>query len=479
MGDAIGEILDVVSTVAAFVPGPWQVPAMAYRGMKAVSEGNLIGAAMSAYGLNGAGGFSDFGGGEFGGDFGGDYGIDMGIADTGYTPYGGGDFFGNDFGTFSGVDGDLGALFSPDYAQGAQDFAAGWGDNPILSPEGAMGANNMGQGLGQLPTGGVAPDLGLGTDSLGGTPTSALSTPSGMPSEMNPDMTGQASGNYTGGTPTQPTTLEGITSGGGESTFQTEWAGPKQVGANATWDGSGNQGYDYQNKDFLSGKTGTGMNANTSGLDLYKPDLANATGTAAPFKQGLEMNNLPDMYKRMTSPVGGGSPVQGMSPLTMGIKGFGALDSLFQNRKAMDMTERQFNAANNWTDPNRARGDVANQEWMKTQQDPRYGYDSFMQGAGRDFTNQARAQAAKSGNRGGYLNSGRMNSDLASLWQKNQSQRAESLRGGFAGGQNNYAATASAAPGYAQMMRNANAPVFDVLGEISKNRSLVDMFGGE
>jgi hypothetical protein len=116
---------------------------------------------------------------------------------------------------------------------------------------------------------------------------------------------------------------------------------------------------------------------------------------------------------------------------------------------------------------------------MKTQQDPRYGYDSFMQGAGRDFTNQARAQAAKSGNRGGYLNSGRMNSDLASLWQKNQGQRAESLRGGFAGGQNNYAATASAAPGYAQMMRNANAPVFDVLGEISKNRSLVDMFGGE
>lgn len=189
------------------------------------------------------------------------------------------------------------------------------------------------------------------------------------------------------------------------------------------------------------------------------------------------MNNLPDIFKKLTTQIGGGRSVP-MSPLTMGLKGVGALDSLMQGRKAQEMVERQFNAANNWQDPNRARGDFANQQWQQSFTDPRQAYNEFMGGAGREFTDQARAQAAKSGRRGAYLNSGRMNSDLASMFMKQLPQYRQSVAGGFAGGQNNYAATASAAPGYASMIRNQNAPIFDALGEISKTSALNDLFGG-
>jgi hypothetical protein len=182
------------------------------------------------------------------------------------------------------------------------------------------------------------------------------------------------------------------------------------------------------------------------------------------------------MSSTLNTLLGSGNPKQ-LSPLGWGVKGLGALDSVLRGRQAQGIMERQFNAANNWTDPNRARGDQANQMWLQNYQNPMAGYNEFMTGAGREFTDQARAQAAKSGRRGAYLNSGKMQSDLASLWMKNQLNRGNALREGFSAGNNNYAATASMAPGYAAMVRNQNAPIFDVMGDYLKTNSLSSLYG--
>lgn len=331
---------------------------------------------------------------------------------------------------------------------------------------------------------GIASNLSTGLESLGQTPITSPSASLdsfGIPGQSSSFATGTTENVFSPSTDNTgmlgledvsteaPSTLEGMNSRWG-STDSFGEVTPKSAGLNKTFPLTGAQEplYTYENKDFLTGKTGTGLST---------PGNINPLN-GQQFTQGLEMNNLPDIFKRLTTPIGNGGGVQAMSPLTMGLKGFGALDSLFQGKKAQDFMERQFNAANNWTDPNRARGDEANRLWQQNFNDPRAGYNEFMTGAGREFTDQARAQAAKSGRRGAYLNSGKMQSDLASLFMKNQLQRGQALAGGFAGGQNNYAATASAAPGYASMIRNQNAPIFDVLGEVSKNRSLMDLFGG-
>jgi hypothetical protein len=56
--DAVSGVLDPLAKVAAFIPGPWQIPAMAYNGINALSEGNILGAAGSAFGISNLGGFS-------------------------------------------------------------------------------------------------------------------------------------------------------------------------------------------------------------------------------------------------------------------------------------------------------------------------------------------------------------------------------------------------------------------------------------
>ena len=55
--DAIGEIAAPVASIASFVPGPWQIPAIAFNGVNALANGNVLGAAGSAFGLSNMGGF--------------------------------------------------------------------------------------------------------------------------------------------------------------------------------------------------------------------------------------------------------------------------------------------------------------------------------------------------------------------------------------------------------------------------------------
>lgn len=56
--DAVGEIAGPIASVASFIPGPWQIPAMAFNGINSLAHGNILGAAGSAFGLSNLGGFS-------------------------------------------------------------------------------------------------------------------------------------------------------------------------------------------------------------------------------------------------------------------------------------------------------------------------------------------------------------------------------------------------------------------------------------
>ena len=50
VADVAGQALPLVSQVAAVVPGPWQIPAIAFNTASALSDGNIIGAGLSAFG---------------------------------------------------------------------------------------------------------------------------------------------------------------------------------------------------------------------------------------------------------------------------------------------------------------------------------------------------------------------------------------------------------------------------------------------
>ena len=154
----------------------------------------------------------------------------------------------------------------------------------------------------------------------------------------------------------------------------------------------------------------------------------------------------------------------------MGARGLAALYDMRQQGKAQDFLKSQINQSNQWSDQNAQRNQFAGNEWMKSQSDPMYGYDTFMRGAGGDFLAQARARAAQTGNRGSYLDSGRMNTDLANLWLKNQGQRSQSLAGGFSQG-NPYQGGNQLTAGYADMMRNKAAP----LGQFANYASNFDL----
>lgn len=250
--------------------------------------------------------------------------------------------------------------------------------------------------------------------------------------------------------------------------------------------------YSWENKDFLTGKNGTGMevsNADFASNPIYNTNLSNASpvdvtsGAASPFTQGLSNNNLPDIFKKLTTPVGGKmnkfglqSLFQAPTPLGMLGKVGGALMDMNSNRDAMKLYEDAMRKSGAMGDSNAARGAFANSEWQRIQSDPNYGNEDFMNGSGRDFVNQARAAASKNGSRGSYLNSGKMLSDLYSMRLKDRNARAESVRGGFAS--DPYSGSTSLTPGYASLVKNQYAPIGQAISNIDRMYSLSDMFGG-
>ena len=205
-------------------------------------------------------------------------------------------------------------------------------------------------------------------------------------------------------------------------------------------------------------------------------DLGVPRETAANLSQGAGK-----MYNFMTQPMGGQRPglFQAPSPLNTLFRGVGALDSMKQNREAMDYLKKaRAGIDGNANNPNRPRGDFANQQWMNGISDPMAGYQDFMMGGGRQFIDQARAQAAKGGKRGSYINSGKMNSDLASLYMKNQIDRQNMIKGGFEGNVDNTNARAAYDSAMLPMITNQNAPLFQMLGNTGMQYGLSELFSG-
>jgi hypothetical protein len=224
--------------------------------------------------------------------------------------------------------------------------------------------------------------------------------------------------------------------------------------------------------DFVNGK---GNRSLLDSISNTMRDLGIDRETAAKLTQGGS-----NMYNTMTTPIGGRRDglFQAPSPLSMLFQGAGALDSMNTNRQARSYLENARNGLNgNASNPNRARGDYANQAWQQNYQDPMAGYNEFMTGAGREFTDQARAQAAKSGRRGGYLNSGKMQSDLASLFMKNQFARGDSLARGFEKNENDNNARAAYDTAMLSLLKNQNAPLFQMGSNIGMQFALSDLFG--
>lgn len=287
-----------------------------------------------------------------------------------------------------------------------------------------------------------------------GTDTTALTTPQGATEFSGGD---SLTGDMATSTP-KTNTLEGITSEGGNA-----GQGISSTGGNQ---GFQPQKYTYENKDFLTGKTGTGMTADVSEL-------------APNFKQGLEMNNLPDLWKKANTPLwnSGSNVFKAPTPLGMAGRGLSALFDVGANRDAMKLYQDQMSRMQGAEDSNAARGGAANSMWTENFQSPTAGYDEFMRGAGRDLVNNMRATAAKSGNRGSYLGSGRFQSDLQSAYLKNQNARGSAISQGFSN--QPYQASSSVTPGLAQMTRNKYAPIGQAIANVDRSFSLNDLFGND
>lgn len=223
--------------------------------------------------------------------------------------------------------------------------------------------------------------------------------------------------------------------------------------------------------DLASPGTSIGVNADIGGSSwfntLIEQAKANPLGTAA---------------KAVKSVLGGsGGTGSNTSALSALAKLYSAYNSEGNLKDAIGANQGAIDRAVNWQDPNQPRGNEANRLWTENYINPKAGYNEFMQGAGRDFTDQARAAAAKSGKRGSYLNSGKMQSDLASLWMKNQFSRGDSLAKGFTSPRN-YAADAlrdslGLSDLYKQKGGSIGMAVGDLLGS-SQARELISNITG-
>lgn len=202
-------------------------------------------------------------------------------------------------------------------------------------------------------------------------------------------------------------------------------------------------------------------------------DLGVPRETAANLSQGAGK-----MYNFMTQSPGKAGMFKAPSPLEMLYKGGKAFMDYRSNKEAMGMYEDQLDKVRNWNDPNRARGDFANKAWQENFQNPMAGYNDFMMGGGRDFIDQARAASAKNGRRGSYMNSGKMNSDLASMYMKQQLARGDSLTRGFERGVNSEENAMRYMAPLMEMERNKYAPFGQAIDSVLRGFQLSDLFGG-
>lgn len=320
-----------------------------------------------------------------------------------------------------GMVSDLGSLFGETIGQGFTP-ASGLEFNPTSS----IGSTGIGAGQGGL---GFASELGVNMD-LGSVFAPAAEALSNSPEIMGPPEVSEMPGQ-----------------------FVDDWGG-----------GTNGMG------EFTNGK---GMLSPQDRIATAMRSLGMERDLAANLTQGGSK-----MYNFMTQSPGKAGMFKAPSPLEMLYKGGKAFMDYRSNKDAMGMYEDQLNKVRSYQDPNRARGDFANKQWQQGISDPMAGYQDFMMGGGRQFIDQARAQAAKGGKRGSYINSGKMNSDLASLYMKNQIERQNMLKGGFASSPNNEETTMKYMGPLMDMERNKYAPFGQAIDSVMRGFQLSDLFGG-
>jgi hypothetical protein len=234
--------------------------------------------------------------------------------------------------------------------------------------------------------------------------------------------------------------------------------------------------------DYGVGSNSVGEMTNAKGMrslqDIVSNTLRN-TGMDRTLAADLTQGGS-KMYDFMTNPIGGKRPgmFQAPSPLNIANKGLSAVFDYKANKDAMKMYEDQLDRVRGYQDPNRPRGDFANKEWMSTVSDPSARYNTWMNGAGGIMRDQLAAQAAKSGKRNSYLNSGALMRDMhrnSLADQDNYLRTIQGVQGGFAAGNNNEAEAARYMPGLAAMERNKYAPFGQAIGAISRGFELADM----
>lgn len=456
-GGILGTVLGVAS---AFIP-VLQPVAIAYNSVKAVQSGNPWNIAMAGFGAYNA----------LSGGFGGN---------SGYSP----DNIGS-YGNFTGPMPESAFNFSSPVGLEMSNVGSGWLTDPITGVEswggspvvnGALqtgldgstqlpawaSSNNFNNMPGFNPGGELGKTITGLSKSVGDIGSSGnwtdFSGSTGLKGGLSPNLNDIQSDTFNVASPTTDTSAIGSTI---NQSISPDNYGPPQTTSSL----DGTLADRFSGSDPFA--TTEGVNQDFSKVTGYGSDNNYGTGNSG-LPVGTE-GEIKGMFNKLTTPVGSQQGVQA-TPLGLGARGLAALYDMRQQGKAQKFYQDQINQGNQWADQNAQRNQWAGNEWMKSQSDPMYGYDAFLRGAGNDFLAQARAKAAQTGNRGAYLNSGRMQTDLANLWLKNQGQRTQSLAGGFSQG-NPYAGSNQLTAGYADMMKNKSSP----LGQFANYASNFDL----
>jgi len=338
---------------------------------------------------------------------------------------------------------------------------------PALNLSGAPAAGILGTGLSGTAastlgwTSGLGEALslgGVGLDSIAGSGGSGLSSLFETPGFSGADFLGGGGNNFT--------SLD--TAFGGNGAFNAtpdSFAYPESLSNASSSIGEVTDPFD----------TIEGVNEGYSRLDGYGADNLYGKG-ASGLPIGTE-GEIKNMLNQLFDPIGGKRPgiFQAPSPANLVGRGVNAFMDYRSNQDAMKMYEDQLEKMRGYVDPNRARGDFANTQWQKNVQDPETRFREWMNGAGGIMRDQMAAKGAAGGRRGGYMNSGRMETDLRRNSLADQDNYLRTLQGGFSAGNNNEAEIMKYMAPLAGMERNRYAPFGQAIGGVARDFALSEM----
>ncbi len=178
---------------------------------------------------------------------------------------------------------------------------------------------------------------------------------------------------------------------------------------------------------------------------------------------GFNMGNIYD--KIMKS--------QQMSPMQMGLRAAGGLDSYLQNKDAESKLNQMYERAMQTSDPFQGDRALASQKWQEQVNDPSAGWDSYSQGIMPEMQ-AANAKLAKAGRRSQMP----MQLSLAKQnYMANAKNRLAAYNPNQFGAGSSSAVSSAFAPAMASMASNRNAPLFNAGTDILRSMRLSDIYG--